>query len=162
MAAPGKVTLRHDLRPGDVDRIVERHGAIYAAEQGFDATFEDYVRTPLGEAAARADPRERIWIAEDDTGRFRGCIAIVAADAGAAQLRWYLVEPDARGRGLGSRLVDEALRFADAHAYPSVVLWTVSALTAAARRYAAAGFRLVESRPGRHWGADVVEERWER
>jgi GNAT superfamily N-acetyltransferase len=154
--------LRHGLRPGDCGRIVARHGEIYADEHGFDVTFEAYVAGPLAAAVRRADPRERIWIAEDAARRFLGCVAVVAATPETAQLRWYLVEPAARGRGLGTRLLAEAVAFAGARGYRSVILWTVGALTAAARRYAAAGFAKVEEKPGRQWGVDVVEEKWER
>lgn len=162
MDADGGFRVRHDLRPGDVGRIAERHGVLYAEEHGFDVKFEAYVAGPLAEAVCRAGPRERIWIAEDEAGRFRGCIAIVSATPETAQLRWYLVEPAARGRGLGTRLLDGAVSFAAAQGYRSVILWTVGALTAAARRYVAAGFAKVEERPGRQWGVDVVEEKWER
>jgi ribosomal protein S18 acetylase RimI-like enzyme len=78
-----------------------------------------------------------------------------------AQLRWFLVDPSARGRGLGTRLLSEAVSFARECGYRVVVLWTVSALAAAARLYRAAGFRKVQDRPGRLWGADVVEEKYE-
>jgi len=161
MATAG-ITLRTELRPGDLGTIVHHHGAVYAAEHGFDRTFDAYVAGPLSACVLDGSPRERIWIAEDD-GRFVGCIAIVAAAErpGAAQLRWYLVLPEARGRGLGTRLLREAVAFARDAGYESLLLWTVGALTAAARLYEAEGFRKAESRPGRHWGVDVVEERYE-
>jgi GNAT superfamily N-acetyltransferase len=154
--------LRHDASANDVDTIVHRHGALYAAEHGFDVTFEDYVRAPLAEAVRRSAARERLWIAEDAAGRFLGCIAIVEAAPDVAQLRWYLVEPHARRNGLGTRLLEEAVLFALDQGYRSVTLWTVRALAAAAARYRAAGFRRVEQVPGRRWGRDVTEERWQR
>jgi GNAT superfamily N-acetyltransferase len=155
----GAVTLRTDLRPGDLGRVVELHGAVYAREYGFDPTFEAYVAGPLAEYVHRAAPRERLWLAERG-GRLVGCAAIVAAEPGVAQFRWFLVEPGARGTGLGRRLLDEALAFSRDCGYARVVLWTVSALTAAARLYRAAGFHKVEEKPGRHWGVDVVEEKY--
>jgi GNAT superfamily N-acetyltransferase len=85
----------------------------------------------------------------------------VAASADVAQLRWYLVDPAVRGQGLGRRLLDEAVAFSRGAGYRLVILWTVSALTAAARLYTAAGFRKVEEQPGRAWGVDVVEEKYE-
>lgn len=158
--------LRTTLRPGDIGRIVAAHGELYAAEHGFDVTFEGYVAEPLGAFAVRADPRERIWIADlppDSAGhpRFGGCVAVVAGPDGRAQLRWFLVHPSARGTGLGRRLLMEAIAFAREQGYRGMELWTVSALEAAARLYRSSGFRLAESVPGRRWGVPVTEERYE-
>ena len=178
------VSLRTALKPGDIGAIVQLHGTLYARECGFDHTFEAYVAGPLADFATRGSPRERIWIAEqDDAGlrrfeagatagdrdtrlqphenRIVGCIAIVAHSPHVAQLRWFLVDPAFRGAGLGKRLVREALDFCRAADYESVILWTVSALTAAAHLYRAAGFVKVEEKPGRQWGVDVVEKRYE-
>src|SRR5262249_24778789 len=94
-------------------------------------------------------------------GRLVGCVAIVAASDEVAQLRWYLVAPEARGAGLGTRLLREAIDFARQQGYSRLVLWTVSALTAAARLYRAMGMQKVEERPGRAWGVEVVEEKYE-
>jgi GNAT superfamily N-acetyltransferase len=140
--------------------IVQLHGVIYAREYGFDHTFEAYVAGPLAEFACRDSQRERIWIAERD-GRVVGSIAIVEASPGVAQLRWYMVDPSARGTGLGTKLLNEAVAFCRQCGYQTVILWTVSALTAAAHRYHAAGFRRVEEKPGRQWGVDVLEEKYE-
>jgi ribosomal protein S18 acetylase RimI-like enzyme len=158
---PGALTVRTDLRPGDVGAVVHLHGVVYAREYGFDPTFEAYVAGPLAEFVLRASDRERIWLAERD-GQLVGCVAVVAASPETAQLRWYLVDPAARGMGLGTRLLAEAVAFAEACGYERMVLWTVSALTAAAHLYRAAGFRKTEEKPGRHWGVDVVEEKYER
>lgn len=152
--------VRISLRPGDIGEIVRLHGTIYAREHGFDPTFEAYVAEPLARFAIAASPRERIWIAERG-GRIVGCVAIVAASNDVAQLRWFLVDPAARGQGLGTRLLDEAVAFSRASGYRSVILWTVRALAAAARLYAAKGFRRTVEKPGRLWGADVVEEEYE-
>ncbi len=156
-----QVALRNDLRPGDIGRIVLLHGSIYAREQGWDETFEAYVAGPLADFALRRGERDRIWIAEGD-GRIVGCIAIVEATPERAQLRWFLVDPAARGQGLGRRLLDEAVAFCGQSGYRSVFLWTVRALAAAARLYRAAGFELAEAKPSRQWGADLIEERFER
>ena len=158
--APGLVAIRTTLRPGDVGEIVRLHGVLYAREHGFDATFEAYVAGPLAAFVIAGSPRERIWIAERE-GRVVGCIAIVAASDEVAQLRWYLVDPSARGLGLGTMLLSEAISFSRAQGYRSIILWTVSALEAAARLYRAAGFRLGEEKPGRHWSVDVVEQEYE-
>jgi GNAT superfamily N-acetyltransferase len=154
------VSFRTRLAPGDVDTIVRMHGALYAAEQGFDRTFEDYVAGPLAAFAARSDPRERIWIAELE-GRIVGCVALVEAAPGTGQLRWFLVDPAARGRGLGTRLIESLIAFARETGYRSIVLWTIRALAPAARLYLAAGFRKTESHPGSQWGVDVIEEKYE-
>ena len=157
---PGAITLRTELRPGDLGSVVQLHGVTYARERGFDPTFEAYVAGPLAEFVRRGADRERLWVAEEGA-RLVGCVAIVAAAPETAQLRWFLVEPAARGRGLGTRLLREALAFCRECGYTDVILWTESVLTAAARLYLAAGFRKTEERPGRLWGVDLVEEKYE-
>jgi len=159
-AARGAITLRTDLRPGDVGAIVLLHGILYAREYGFDSTFEAYVAEPLTEFVRAGSDRERLWLAEQD-GVIVGCIAIVAASPETAQLRWFLVEPTVRGAGLGKRLLQESIAFSRHCGYKNIILWTVSALTAAAHLYQAAGFRKVEEKPGHLWGVDVVEEKYE-
>lgn len=160
MSHESEIALRTDLRPGDVGAIVHLHGVAYGREKGWDATFEAYVAAPLAAFVGRGSARERLWIAERE-GRIIGCVAVVAAAPEVAQLRWFLVDPAARGRGLGGRLLNEALAFCRARGYAECVLWTESALTAAARLYRAAGFRKTEERPGRLWGVDLVEEKYE-
>ncbi|MFI5402399.1 MAG: GNAT family N-acetyltransferase [Planctomycetota bacterium] len=159
-AARPDTVLRTDLRPGDLGEIVRLHGVLYAREHGFDPTFEAYVAEPLARFAIAASPRERLWIAERDRV-IVGCVAIVAASPEVAQLRWFLVDPVARGSGLGTRLLDEAVAFSRGCGYRSIVLWTVRALAAAAHLYRAKGFSKVEEKPGRQWGVDVVEEKYE-
>ncbi|MDI3340257.1 MAG: GNAT family N-acetyltransferase [Sphaerobacter sp.] len=157
-----EVSLRCELRPGDLGRVTELHGVLYAAEYGFDHTFESYVAESLGEFGRLARPgRDRLWLAERD-GRLVGSIGIVGREGGAAQLRWFLVHPDARGRGLGRRLLGESLAFCRAAGYRSVYLWTVNLLTDAARLYTAAGFRLTEETPARPtWGVMLAEQRYD-
>ena len=152
--------LRSDLRPGDVGAIVAMHGRLYAGEHGFDVTFEAYVSVPLGECVLRASRRERIWVAEQKA-RLVGSVAVVAESPAIAQLRWFLVDPEVRGEGLGTRLLAEALAFGRAAGYERIVLWTVSTLTGAARLYQAAGFRRTDAMPAQRWGVDVVEEKYE-
>jgi GNAT superfamily N-acetyltransferase len=154
------VALRCNLKPDDVPAIVKLHGAIYAREHGFDPSFESYVAGPLAEFARTRSDRDRIWIAERD-GRIVGCIAIVAVDESRAQLRWFLVDRSLRGAGLGSRLLREAIEFSRRCGYTLIFLWTVSALTAAARLYTRFGFRRVEEHSARLWGVEVVEERYD-
>ena len=154
------VSLRHDLRPGDVGAIVSFHGLLYAREQGFDVTFEAYVARPLAEMVLRASPRERAWLAEAGD-RLVGCAAIVESSPEIAQFRWFLVDPSVRGQGVGKRLVAETNAFAREQGYASIILWTVAELQAAAHVYRSAGFVRVEEKPGRHWGVDGVEEKYE-
>jgi GNAT superfamily N-acetyltransferase len=157
---PEAIPLRTELRPGDLGMVVYLHGVIYARERGFDCSFEAYVAGPLSEFVRAGDPRERLWLAER-AGQIVGSIAVVAASARTAQLRWFLVEPSARGAGLGRRLLGEAIAFCKDHGYADVILWTESALTAAASLYRAAGFRKTEEKAGRMWGVDLVEEKYE-
>lgn len=161
MSQSDSFILRNDLRPGDLGWIVHLHGVIHAQECGFDATMEAYVAVPLSEFLLRRHPRERIWIAEKD-GHIVGCIAIVEASQEQAQLRWFLVDPSARGLGLGKRLLMGAIEFCREQDYRTIMLWTVSALKTAAHLYRTHGFTKVEEKPGLAWGVEVVEERYER
>ncbi len=151
--------LRHNPTPSDAAAIVHLHETLYASEYNFDATFADYVAGPLATFMQHRTRRERLWIAEHNQ-RLIGCIAIVAASPPIAQLRWFLVHPSARGHGLGHTLLSSAVSFARDKGYTSIFLWTVAALTAAARLYRAAGFQLAEQRPAHLWGIDLIEERY--
>lgn len=155
-----EVGLRCELHPGDLGEIVRQHGETYSRDFGFDLSFEAYVAGPLAEFVLRRSDRERIWIAEEND-RIVGTIAIVFAAPRTAQLRWFLVDPAMRGRGLGGRLIAEAVDFCRACGYHHVILWTVHSLQHAARLYERAGFRRVETVPARRWGVDLIEERYE-
>lgn len=149
-------------RPGDAGLIVARHGALYAAERGWDMRFEGVVAGIVAEMVAGFDPaRERIWIAERG-GRFLGSVAVVSEGLATAKLRLLLLEPAARGQGLGRRLVREAEAFARAAGYREMVLWTYSCLTEARALYAACGWTLRESLPEQAYGHALVAERWSR
>ena len=150
-------------QPGDLGWVVERHGARYAAEYGWDATFEVLVARIVAEFGERRDTqREAAWIAELDGERV-GCVFCTAADAAdTAQLRLLLVEPSARGSGVGSRLVDECLRFAKRSGYPRITLWTNDVLVTARRIYERAGFRCDRREPHDNFGRDLVGEYWSR
>jgi DNA-binding MarR family transcriptional regulator/predicted N-acetyltransferase YhbS len=143
-------------QPGDLGWIVARHGHLYAREYRWDTSFERLVAQIMGEL----DPaKDRVWIAEVD-GRRAGCILCVHHDERTAKLRTLLVEPWARGLGLGGRLVDEVIRHARARGYESVTLWTNDVLVAARRIYERAGFRLEHEAPHHAFGHDLVEQTW--
>jgi GNAT superfamily N-acetyltransferase len=153
------ITLRHTILPGDIGRVVAAHGLIYARERQWNVEFEAYVAEGLGRFVTAGDPaRNRLWLAERGE-TLLGSIAIARHDDTAAQLRWFLVDPAARGAGLGRRLIGEALEFCRATGVRRVFLWTVAGLDAAARHYQHAGFTLEESLPGVRWGAALTEQR---
>ena len=156
------LSWRHELLPGDIGRVTELHGVLYAEEFSYSYEFEAYVAESLGEFGKRYDPaRDRLWSVELD-GRLVGCIGILGREDGAAQLRWFLVHPAARGHGLGRRLLDEALLFCRARGYASVYLWTVTGLDASARLYTAAGFRLAAQTPFTDlWGVHLAEQQYD-
>jgi len=160
LSPENSISLRHNLRPGDVGYITYLHGILYAPQQGWDHTFDSYVAIPLAEFAKRIGLRERIWILER-AGHIVGSVAIVEFSQEEAQLRWLLLHPDLRGRGLGCRLVEEAVAFAREAGYSSIFLWTVDSLPAAARLYKSAGFREKEKVTHELWGSLVTEVKYE-
>lgn len=157
---PANIVLRHNLKPGDIGYLTYLHGVLYAEEQGWDQRFEAYVAGPLAEFAKSHSARERIWIVEHDA-KIAGSIAIVEASKELAQLRWFLLHPDLRGRGVGRILIEEAITFCKANDYSSIFLWTVSALTVAAKLYQSVGFQLREETTQALWGTIVMEQRYD-
>ena len=156
------VTIRRLGRPGDLGWVVAAHGTVYAAEFGWDTSFEALVARIVADYAETADPeREAAWIAETETGERVGCVFCVAADEHTAKLRILLVHPAARGQRLGARLVDECVRFARAAGYKRMVLWTNDPLVAARRIYLAAGFELTGEEPHHSFGVDLVGQTYE-
>jgi GNAT superfamily N-acetyltransferase len=148
------VKIREIGRPGDLGWVVAAHGELYAAEYGWDASFEALVARIVGDFTP--GPRERGWIAELD-GRRVGCVLCVPGpDPDTAVLRILLVHPDARGHGLGRRLVATCVGFAREQGYATLRLWTNDVLAAARRLYLDAGFRLVAEEPHHSFGADLV------
>src|SRR5881227_1617899 len=141
-APPSPAYLLRPPQPGDLGWVVHRHGAVYAREYGYDARFEALVAEIVARFVERFDPaRERCWI--------------------AAQVRLLLVEPQARGSGLGTRLVDECVRFARRVGYRTLMLWTQSELSAARRLYQAAGFRVVRRERNHSFGKALASETWQ-
>jgi DNA-binding MarR family transcriptional regulator/GNAT superfamily N-acetyltransferase len=151
------------LRPhrhGDIGWVVQRHGELYREEYGYDERFEALVAEIAARFIQRYDARrERCWIAERDGVRV-GAVFLVRKSEKTAQLRLLLVEPAARGLGLGKRLVGECIAFARQAGYRRLVLWTQSELAAARGMYVKAGFRLVRREPHRSFGKRLVGEYW--
>jgi DNA-binding MarR family transcriptional regulator/GNAT superfamily N-acetyltransferase len=160
-ARPPLILLRPH-RAGDMGWVTSANAEIYAREYGWDLTYEALVAKITAEFIENFDPqRERCWIAEIDGARV-GSVFVVRKTDEVAKLRLLIIDPKARGLGLGQRLVEECLRFAKEAGYASMTLWTQSCLTAARAIYARAGFKLVAEEPHHSFGADLIGETWER
>jgi DNA-binding MarR family transcriptional regulator/GNAT superfamily N-acetyltransferase len=159
-AKNAEITLRSH-RPGDMGWVVSRHGALYFEEYGWDERFEALVAGIAKDFVEKLDPkRERCWIAEMD-GEPVGSVFLVKQNKATAKLRLLLIDPRARGLGLGKRLVGECVAFARAKGYRKLVLWTQSNLAAARHIYRSAGFKRIERETHRTFGARLVGEYWE-
>lgn len=154
-----RVTYRPH-RPGDMGWITQRHGELYHDSHGWDERFEAMVADITARFIEQYDPAgERCWIAEVD-GRRAGSIALVRHADGVGQLRLLLVEPWARGRGIGGRLVSECVGHARHVGYERMILFTVRGLDGARKLYEAEGFELTSEEPGHEWGHDHVAQTW--
>jgi ribosomal protein S18 acetylase RimI-like enzyme len=156
-------TIRRELRPGDLGAIVAHHGRVYGKEYGVDATFEGHVASTIANAAARGFPsrREAIRLVELD-GEHAGSIALTDEGDGEAAIRWFVLSPEARGRGLGRRLLGEMLARAAEIGYTLVTLETFSELEAAAHLYRDHGFEVVWADASPRWGRErITYQRYE-
>jgi GNAT superfamily N-acetyltransferase len=148
-------------RPGDLGWVVQAHGELYAREFGWNAEFEALVARIVGDfAGGHSSEREAAWIAEVD-GERSGCVFCVAEDEETARLRLLLVDPRARGHGLGRLLVDTCVGFARSAGYRRMTLWTNDVLTSARAVYEAVGFGLVDEERHHSFGADLVGQNWD-
>ncbi|MFX0166724.1 MAG: GNAT family N-acetyltransferase [Promethearchaeota archaeon] len=153
-------TIR-SYKPGDIGYIIYRHGVVYANEYQLDATFEAYVAKYMAEFIEKYDPaKENMWIVENES-EIIGSIAIAKVNEKIAQLRWLLVEPHERNKGIGKKLIYEALNFCKNHDYEKVILGTFSDLIIARHLYRKNDFKLIESKTHYIWGQNITEEDWE-
>lgn len=154
------VTFR-DYRPGDLEWLVGAHAHHYAEAEGFDDTFGPLVESILRDFTAQHDPdREKGWIAERD-GKPLGSIFCVRLDDQTAKLRLFFTAPEARGLGLGKRLLDTCMGFARDRGYARMELWTHESHEAACALYSRAGWVCTSSKPVHSFGVDLVEQAWE-
>jgi GNAT superfamily N-acetyltransferase len=157
----GKSVRLRSPRPGDMGRVVQMHGELYAREFGYDTTFEALVAEIAAGFVRDFQPKfERCWIAEMN-GEVVGSVFVVKVSSKVSKLRLLIIDPKARGQGLGRRLTQTCIRFARATGYKKMVLWTQSHLAAARGIYQAEGFRLMKSEPHRSFGKRLVAEVWE-
>jgi len=160
-AEPRTPYLVRQHQPGDMGWIVHRQAILYAEEYGWDGTYEALAAEIVAQFIKNYDPKcERCWIAEKDGERV-GAVFVAKASDQTAKLRLLHVEPEARGLGIGKRLVDECVRFARQAGYQKMALWTQSILHAARHLYKQAGFRIVREEQHRSFGKDLTAETWE-
>lgn len=150
-----------DFNKRDIDWIIQRHDILYNEEYGFDETFKEYVSGALNKFVKNFDSeKENIWIAEVNEKPV-GIIAIAKVDDKTAQLRWFLIEPFMRGKGLARKLMKVVVEFCKEKNYNNITLWTVSILDAARHIYRSFGFKIVETIEHEIWGRCLIEEKWD-
>jgi len=162
-STPVQVSIRHELRPGDLGAVTAMQGSEYGEQYGMDITFEADVARGMGAfgRAVAEDPEAgRMWIAEDGA-HMVGSIAVTRETETLARLRWFLVRRSARGTGVGRRLLDEAMAYIRERAFERVELETFSELTTAARMYLDLGFEVVDATPRLHWGREIELRHYE-
>jgi GNAT superfamily N-acetyltransferase len=149
------------LRPGDLGYVIYLHGSLYAKEYNLDHTFEGEVAAKMGDFAKQFDQEKDFFAVAEEDGEIIGSIAINGLGDRRALLRWFLLHPNARGKGLGKKLLYDALSFCRDRRFNTVNLWTIGELTTAAYLYRQAGFRIVEENTREFWGALRTEQKYE-
>ena len=155
------ITIRNDLRPGDLGYVVHLHGLLYGAEHGYGIAFESYVAEGLHEFYKSYDPgKDRVWICEHQD-RIVGFLLLMRRENNAAQLRYFLIDPKYRGMGLGKRLMELCMEFVRRCQYQSCYLWTTHELETAASLYKKYGFTLTEEKESTAFGKRLKEQRYD-
>lgn len=156
-----EIKYRCELRPGDLGWVIHRHGAIYAAEHGYGIEFEVYVAEGLAEFRRSYDAtRDRVWIAECDS-RIVGFMLAMHRGDSSVQLRYFYLEPEFRGSGIGKRMMEEFADFVRSHGFSSAFLWTTNEQTSAASLYLRFGFREIERKFSTAFGKPLFEVKYE-
>ena len=155
------ITYRHDIKPGDLGYIIYLHSLIYAQESNFSSEFESYVIKSFSAFLEHYSPeKDHIWMAEYNN-KIIGCIAIVHKTEEEAQLRWFLLDPDFRGLGIGNKLLNDAIAFCHDKKYKNVFLLTTNMQLRALEMYKKIGFELTESKKVNQWGTILHDERYD-
>jgi ribosomal protein S18 acetylase RimI-like enzyme len=158
---PNEISIRTTLQPGDLGYVIYRHGKLYSDEYGYGVSFESYVAGGLAEFYKSYDPSmDRVWVAEHN-GLIVGFLLLMHREENAAQLRYFYLEADYRGIGLGKKLMSLYMEFLRSRNYKSSYLWTTNELPAAAALYKKAGFRLTEEKESTAFGKDLKEQRYD-
>jgi DNA-binding MarR family transcriptional regulator/N-acetylglutamate synthase-like GNAT family acetyltransferase len=161
LRGPGPVTIRTDLRPGDLGYVIHLHGRLYKEEQNFGVGFEAYVAQGLAELYRQYDPeRDRVWICEQGNS-IVGFLALMHRDEQTAQLRYFLLQPECRGMGLGKRLMEDFMGYLREKGYRHCFLWTTSEQETAIALYRRYGFVLVDEKGSSTFGKQLVEQKYE-
>jgi len=156
-----EITIRHDIRPGDLGYVMYRHGKLYGDEYNFGVSFETYVGIGLAEFYKNYNPdKDRVWICEHN-GQIVGFLLIMHRENNAAQLRYFYLEKPYRGIGLGKKLMQAYMDFLKAKGYTSSYLWTTHELTSAALLYKRHGFKLTEEKESTDFGKPLREQRYD-
>jgi GNAT superfamily N-acetyltransferase len=155
------MNIRTEPKPGDIGYVIYLHGTLYAQEYSLDQMFEGDVAIRMGEFAKTYDPRKDYSAVAELDGRIVGAIFINGLSEERAQLRWFLVHPDTRGRGLGRQLIEGAIAYCRERGFKKVTLWTISELKAAAHLYGQAGFVVTREETHEIWGATRTEQEYE-
>lgn len=155
------IRIRTELKPGDLGDVIYRHGKIYSEEYDYGISFETYVAAGLAEFYRLYDAeRDCVWICEDEN-KIVGFLVLMHRDQTTAQLRYFYLEPECRGFGLGNKLIELFMDFLKEKGYAAVYLWTTSEQTAAASLYRRYGFKLTEEKESNAFGKLLTEQRYD-